>query len=60
MLVQIANLHYFHDTGKYFGNILTNIPYLSFMLYFANLSFFKGNHANKAYILQQNIVGELT
>lgn len=33
-----------------------NIAYLSFMLYFANLSFFKGNHTNKAYILQQNLV----
>ena len=41
MPVQIANLRYFHDTGKYFGNILTNIAYLSFMLYFANLSFFR-------------------
>ena len=37
MLVQIANLHYFHDTGKYFGNILTNIPYLSFILNSATL-----------------------
>ena len=41
MPVPIANLRYFLDISKSFGIILQIIPYLSFMLYFANLSFFR-------------------